>query len=424
MNLCRFDANLLVAASLLLLGGCAADRDAPGVPRLLGATARSLVGAPPMPPDFYAEPVKVVDTLRFTAITAGADHTCALTLDGDTYCWGSSQHRQLGSAALSETCGNGTFACSSTPVRLEGAPRFTAIAASMWGACGLDASGRAHCWGFGLGGRQEENALRANYETPIEVPGGRVFAALSSSPTGNRICGLAPDGIAWCWGVTDGSSGGSESRAFAAPGPVSPGARLVSVGLGAQHGCGIDEARDAFCWGNNQFGQLGVGSSALEGGIRESSMPVRVRGQLKLDRIVAASGFSCGLDNEGSLHCWGLGFPVDGRSAARSPRGLPAHGALPIPIETAGDQWVALGANTNQICGLSSAGALYCSATTPNLSVSDRRRRAIRLESEQAFAAFALGGSHACAIAVDGFVYCWGSSHVGQAGRPPRGSTQ
>jgi alpha-tubulin suppressor-like RCC1 family protein len=410
----------ILAASFLLLGGCAGDRETPGVPWLLGATVRSLAGAPPTPPDFYAEPVRVSDTLKFAAITAGADHTCALTMDGDTYCWGSSQYRQLGSAALTETCGNGTFACSSSPVRLEGAPRFTAVTAAIGGTCGLDASGAAHCWGFGLGGRQG-NPLGANSGMPVEVPGGHTFSALTSNPAGNRICGLGADGRAWCWGLSHGSSGGGQTRVFAGPDPVATSLRFVSISFGAEHGCGVDVARDAYCWGSNQLGQLGVGASALDGGIRESSAPVPVGGRLKLARIVAAPGYNCGLDTEGSLYCWGLGFPVDDGSAARSPRGFPAHGALPISLEAAGEKWGALGANTNQLCGLSIDGALYCSATTPNLHVSDRRRRAIRVASDQAFAAFAMGGSHACAIGADGFAYCWGSSHVGQVGRSPKG---
>jgi alpha-tubulin suppressor-like RCC1 family protein len=397
----------ILAALFLLLGGCAGGRDTPGVPWLLGATVRSLAGAPPTPQDFYAEPVRVSDTLQFAAITAGADHTCALTMDGDTYCWGSSQHQQLGGAVLTETCGNGTFACSSTPVRVEGVPRFTTAAASIWGTCGLDASGAAHCWGFGLGG------------APVAVSGGHTFSALTANPAGNRTCGLAPDGRAWCWRSNDGSSGGGQSPLFAGPDPVARDLRFVFLSVGAEHGCGVDSVRDVYCWGSNQLGQLGVGASALDGGIRESSAPVLVGGRLKLDRIVAAPGYNCGLDTNRSLYCWGLGFPVDDRSAARSPRGFPAHGALPVSIEAAGEKWRAMGASTIQLCGLSVDGALYCSATTPNLQVSDRRRRAIRVASEQAFVAFALGGSHTCAIGADGFAYCWGSSHVGQVGRSP-----
>lgn len=411
-------AHCIVVALFLVLGACASGRETPGVPSLLGATVRSLAGAPPTPPDFYTEPVRVSDILKFTAITAGADHTCALTIDGDTYCWGSSEQQQLGSAVPGETCGNGTFACSSTPVRVADAPRFTAVAAYRWGTCGLDESRRAHCWGFGLGGRQGGPASSG---APVALPGGHAFSVLTSNPAGNRVCGLAPDERAWCLSFGDVASGGGQSQAFTAPDPVATAQSFVSVSFGGQHGCGIDNARDAYCWGSNQLGQLGVGASALDGGIRESSAPVQVRGGLKLDRIVAAAGYTCALDTEGSAYCWGLGFPVDDRSAARSPRGFPARGALPVPIETAGVKWGALGANATQVCGLSSDGALYCSATTPSLQVSDRRRHATRIESDQAFVAFAVGGSHACAIGADGFAYCWGSSHIGQVGRPPTG---
>jgi hypothetical protein len=319
---------------------------------------------------------------------------------------------------LSETCGNGTFACSSTPVRLDGVPRFTTVTASNRGTCGLDASGGAHCWGFGLGGRQGDT-LRANSQVRVEVPGGHTFSALASNPVGNRICGLAPDGRAWCWGLSDGSSGGGQRPVFAGPDLVTTAVRFVSITVGVEHGCGVDVARDVYCWGSNQLGQLGVGASALNGGIRESAAPALVRGGLKLDRIVAAPGYTCGLGAEASLYCWGLGFPVDGRSAGRSDRGFPAHGALPISIEGAGEKWGALGAATNQVCGLSIDGALFCSATTPNLHVADRRRRPIRVSSDQAFTALAVGGTHTCAIGADGFAYCWGSSHVGQVGRPP-----
>src|SRR5690606_22615932 len=130
-------------------------------------------------------------------------------VDGDTYCWGSSQYEQLGSASLSEVCGNGTFACSATPVRIEGAPRFTAIAASMWSTCGLDRSGAAYCWGYGLGGRGADS-LPAGSPVPLAVPGGHAFATLHSNAAGNRSCGLTYGGEVWCWGPNvDGTNGGA-----------------------------------------------------------------------------------------------------------------------------------------------------------------------------------------------------------------------
>jgi alpha-tubulin suppressor-like RCC1 family protein len=269
-----------LAASCLLLGACASRGETPSLPWLIAANIRSLAGIPPTPPSFCKEPIRVSETLKFTAITAGLEHTCAVDIDGDTYCWGSNQYRQLGDAELTETCGNGTFACSSTPVRLEDAPRFTALAASMWGTCGLDGAGAALCWGFGHGGQRADSGPGSS-GVPVEVPGGRRFVALDSSPAGHRTCGLTADGRVWCWGFEPPAGGGP--HVFIGPDPVSASSNFLSIDVGGQHGCGIDAARNVFCWGGNMFGQLGAGASALEGGIRESRVPVEVQGGLEPD---------------------------------------------------------------------------------------------------------------------------------------------
>jgi alpha-tubulin suppressor-like RCC1 family protein len=414
--------NGMLATLCVLLGACAGSEQRPSVPWLLGATILSAAGLPPARPDFYAAPVRVGDTLKFTAITAGADHTCAIDVGGDTYCWGSNQYQQLGTAVVTETCSDGRLACSSMPVRLEGAPRFTALAASIWSTCGLDVSGRAHCWGFGLGGRLG-GSLPASSGLPVEVPGDHEFVALTSSPAGSRTCGLTLAGHAWCWSLSaDGALG--PSQIFAGPDRIAASASFGSISFGAQHGCATDEALDVYCWGSNQFGQLGAGSSALDGGIRESLVPVAIHGGLKLAGIVAGPGHSCGLHTEGSVYCWGLGFALPGADSSaflRVPDGpsIP-HGSLPVLLETTGTRWATLGAGTTQTCALSVDGELYCFVTTPTRYAVDRRP--IRVESDETFIAFAVGGNHACAIGADGFAYCWGSSHAGQVGRPPSGS--
>jgi alpha-tubulin suppressor-like RCC1 family protein len=408
----RIAIRCVLATSVLLLGACVAGRTLPGTEWLLHTAA----GGPSRPPAFHRSPVRVSETLKFTAIAAGADHTCAISVDGDTYCWGSNQYRQLGDAVSDETCANGSLACSSTPVLLENAPRFTALAASLWSTCGLDASGRAHCWGFGLAGRRGE-PLPASSGVPVTVPGGHAFVALTASAAGNRTCGLDSAGDAWCWGLAnDAARGDGTSPAiFAGPDPVANGTKLVSVSVGAQHACGIDAARNAVCWGSNQFGQLGVGSSALDGGLRESATPVAVRGGLAVNEIVAGPGHTCALQTGGAPYCWGLSFPHDAKSAAvsRPDRRTIQHGSVPVPLETAATRWARLGAGTSQTCALTVDGELYCFRTTPAPGVA---RRVERVESDQPFVEFAVGGNHACALGADGFAYCWGSSHAGQAG--------
>lgn len=391
---------LALAALAAVVGGCATHGETPSVPWLIAANIRSLAGFPPTPPDFYKEPVRVSDGLKFTAITAGFEHTCALTIDGDTYCWGSNQYDQLGNGELTETCARGTIGCSSTPVRLEGAPRFTALAASMHGTCGLDASGRAHCWGDVFGA------------VPVEIPGGHAFVTLDSSPSGQLTCGLTAAGQAWCWGLKPPDGGGPYF--LSGPDPVSASSAFAYIDVGGEHGCGIDAAGNASCWGANQFGQLGAGVSGLEGGVSESLVPVPVEGGLELALVASASSYSCGLDTTGALHCWGRGFPGDGYRRVPDRRTI-AHGARPVRLWTTDPTWAEMRAGSLDTCGLTGDGEVYCFTATP--TARDRRPR--RVDSDEAFVAFTVGTGHACAIGEDAFAYCWGRSDRGQVGRPP-----
>jgi alpha-tubulin suppressor-like RCC1 family protein len=356
--------------------------------------------------------------LNFTAIAAGADHSCALDPAGNAWCWGSNQYQQLGSAVPAGLCGNG-LACSASPLRVEGAPAFTALAASLWGTCGLDENGAAHCWGFGLGGRQG-NGLPASSGVPMQVPGDHRFVTLAASAAGNQTCGLTATGQAWCWSA-DGSAG--SAGAFTGPDRIDTSQRLVAIGIGTQHGCGLTDARHAVCWGSNQFGQLGTGSSALGGGIRESSAPLAVRGGHSFNSIVAGPGHSCGIGTDELVYCWGLSFTGNAENLPFSRPGgsgsIP-HGALPIVVKTGGAEWLTLSAGTTQTCALGSDASVYCFTTTP---VSNGASRSpVRIDSDEHYGSLASGGSHACAISTAGFAYCWGLSHLGQGGRVPGGN--
>lgn len=411
----RVSRSCAVALTLVLLGACANQDRAPGPARTLGATIRSMAGVPPGRPDFYEAPVRVNESLRFTAIAAGADHTCALDRNGDTYCWGSNQHQQLGAAVPSDTCGR--VPCSAAPLRLEQAPRFTTLAATLWGTCGLDFSGAAHCWGYGLAGRQADG-LPASSAVPVRVPGQHAFTALSAS--GNRLCGLTSEGEAWCWGLgVDDPSAAAQPPPFSGLNRIATSAKLVSISVGGDHSCAIGESLDAICWGSNQFGQLGAGPSALAGGIRDSATPVAAQQGLALHRIAAAPGYTCGVAADRGILCWGLGFSAEASARAADRRSLP-HGWQWVQVDgTAGTAWASLAAGTTQACALSADGEIHCFVTTPARYRIERRP--VRIESDEKFAALTVGGQHACALGADGFAYCWGLNHMGQAGRRPTG---
>jgi alpha-tubulin suppressor-like RCC1 family protein len=80
-----------------------------------------------------------------SAATAGGAHTCALSVDGDLYCWGSDQHGQLGLGGSAQSCA-GSLACRAQPTRVTGT-HFFAASAGYEHTCAMTAADEAYCWG-------------------------------------------------------------------------------------------------------------------------------------------------------------------------------------------------------------------------------------------------------------------------------------
>ena len=134
---------------------------------------------------------------RFKVLVAGSSHTCGLTNDGATFCWGRNWAGQTGSLS-SDT---------PTPTRVFGAPAFVALVAGWVHTCGLTSDGRVYCWGddsYGQLGRGNERSAAVpawsfRHADPALVSGGLRFTSISSAPHATNTCGLA-GGVAYCWG--------------------------------------------------------------------------------------------------------------------------------------------------------------------------------------------------------------------------------
>lgn len=217
-------------------------------------------------------PVRVSPGLTFVSVAAGTLHTCAVASDGATYCWGQNDARQLGveTSATTEVCVN-SMPCSSTPVRVSGSVQLASVTAGSRHSCGLDAAGKAYCWGSDGSG-----ALGNGYSAvtaPSPVLGGYTFRTIEAGP--GNTCGVATSGAAYCWGNgVAGTLGNGGSSNASSPSAVSGGLTFTTLSVGSSHVCATTPQSVAYCWGRNDTSQLGVGTTATG-----ALVPVRVAGQ-------------------------------------------------------------------------------------------------------------------------------------------------
>ncbi len=267
-------------------------------------------------------------------ITTGYDDTCALDSAGVAYCWGYNYYGELG---------DGTTADSSVPVAVDmggvlAGKTLTQISAGHVITCALDAGGAAYCWGYGDGG-ELGNGGNASTSVPVAVNSGGALAGktLTQISSGYEFtCALDSVGAAFCWGDNDsGQLGDGTTTASAVPvavdtGGVLAGKTLTRVTTGeGQHACALDSSGAAYCWGYNNAGQLGNGTTT------DSAVPVAVdaSGVLAgktLTDITAAAENTCAMDAGGAAYCWGInGYGELGDGSF-------ADSIVPMPVDASG----------------------------------------------------------------------------------------
>jgi alpha-tubulin suppressor-like RCC1 family protein len=195
-----------------------------------------------------------------------------------------------------------------------------------------------------------------------------------------------------------------------------PPLRFVTVTAGADHVCALTDRGEAYCWGSNEFGQLGNGSA--------DSIPhtvaVRVRTEMKFTTVSAGFTHTCGLVRDGSGWCWGANDTAQlGDGSLKN---------SPIPVRVSTDMKLqAIGPGGGHTCGVSEGGIGYCWGGNwhGQLGVGDRDGDAAApccyrvpkpIRTELHFRTAVAGGISSCAVAVDGKAYCWGSPQEGRLG--------
>jgi cysteine-rich repeat protein len=263
-----------------------------------------------------------------TGLAAGYFFTCARFNDGSVKCWGGNASGQLGlGTTLAKGDGMNEMGPSLPAVDLGGLAHASAITAGADHACALLDDGTVKCWGhngsgqLGLGdvsSRADEPNEMGELLPPVDLGAGKKAKAIAAGYV--HTCALLEDGAVKCWGGNDDGQLGQGDTLGRGDEPSEMGSNLFAVDLGAgktaiaiaaggRHTCALLQGGEVKCWGRNATGQLGLGDAMNRGdepGEMGDSLPaINFGGASKAAAITAGGSHTCVQVDYGAVKCWG-----------------------------------------------------------------------------------------------------------------------
>jgi alpha-tubulin suppressor-like RCC1 family protein len=332
----------------------------------------------------------VAGGLTYRSLSVGTGHSCGLTTAGDIMCWGNNNRGQLGNGATPAPA-----LVEQDPVLVTGGSKWQSLAVGANVTCATNLDNALFCWGdgaqFQFGDHRTSPGLSS---VPVQAAGFRGYASVALA--NNFSCGLArsasSDGALLCWGIQGAFSKGPswhservlgveplQACSFViagvgmqqpcrkTPWPTAFGRTFVAISAGRAHTCALDSTGQAFCFGDNSTAQLGNNTfPGFEGGTTQTADPQAVLQFETFSQIAAGDYHTCAIDGSTqSAFCWGSNA-------------------------------------SGQIGG--------------NLIPGGIQAFRVSVTGGHNFVKITAGGSHSCAIDVNGDLYCWGANSGGQVG--------
>jgi alpha-tubulin suppressor-like RCC1 family protein len=306
-------------------------------------------------------PKIVPNVVGVESLAAGGSHECAIDKAGRVQCWGTNVDGELG---------DGTFGAQPGPVPVVNLGPAVGIAAGLEGSCAIQISGNVSCWGDNEFG-QLGNGMKASTSSP----------AVSTPVT---VVGLT---------------------------------NVLQIATGLYNTCAVRSDGTLACWGINDLGELGNGTTAA------SNVPISVPGLSGVTQVVVSdSGLTCALLQYGTVKCWGdddYGALGDGQT------GLLAFRATPVDAPVLGVTMLAAG--MYHVCALLSDAEVACwgSNAFGQLGVQGGQQcydgsacslQPVFVPGLGDVTAITAGGYHTCVLVAGGEMECWGLNVAGELG--------
>ncbi|MEY3903446.1 MAG: hypothetical protein RL189_2752 [Pseudomonadota bacterium] len=390
----------------------------------------------------------------YGSISAGSLHSC-ITDNGLSKCWGSNQEKQLG---LVNSLSSATYTfpqTSSTQSTTSNTSGFAlqqlASGSNFTCALGINTlnTSEVRCVGNNAQGQLGISTAQSAFTSKVALPSGHTPFGIAASKTGTHACALANQdspalsGKVLCWGNNDfGQLGNGNTTALSAGTIVSVATgdfetanqKSFSLAVGKSHTCSVqlhsNGSSQAYCWGKNSNGQLGLGNTA------DSHVPQSLGFNEDIIQVAAGENHSCALSEAGEVYCWGdnsvgqLG--IASTTSQNSPVKLTALTDI-VQITTGANHTCALNKDYQVYCwGLGTSGQLGVGKVTTtdqsadedcnsglgvaNITFCKKSPALIDPAPTATPASLSAGENHTCMMTVEGNAYCWGANASGQLG--------
>tara|TARA_B100000683_G_scaffold235576_1_gene239466 strand:+ start:2282 stop:4777 length:2496 start_codon:yes stop_codon:yes gene_type:complete len=367
-------------------------------------------------------------------LVAGGDKTCAITLEGDLYCWGSNvdgEIRYNGNSILHtpELVAQNVLDAAIGRVPDQESGNHLCYIRDTSGTQEIVCSG-SQWWGM-LGDGVDLDVLSENTTTAtinnayfsgdfVAIDAGVAHTCVGTS-TGAVYCwGMAFSGQTGNWVNPSTSSGGQATPLSVSGLPANK--QVIDVATGGYHSCAVMADAgvahgDLYCWGLNENGQLGTSgagdSNCLDSetlddvGCYVTPQKVNFPGAVAgISQVCGGKDYTCAItEPDGTLYCWGDYT----QSGGDNPLVAPAGASVALDV-----QQVSCG--LFHVCALGGHGQVSCFGNN-NYGEGQSSLSYASLGDDFAPTVVAAGAYHTCmAGALANSVYCWGDNALGQLG--------
>ncbi len=336
------------------------------------------------------------------SLVVGDEHACVVRGSGALACWGANHEGQLGDS---------TWIDRNEPIHAQPTFQFTSVGLSSYSTCGRSLAGQVLCWGYGRYGQHGDGAWETRrFPVEADVPA----EVLRISGGMNHLCAVTSEASVVCWGSNDfGQLGTQERSSTIVPESVQGGLTATAIAAGERFSCAVTTGGAVQCWGANGYGQLGDSTFVDR---RAPATVVGIDGNaLSAQDVDAMVGHACARLSDSTLRCWGRnddGQLGDGTTANRN-----------LPVEPQGvgatSHYAVGGYHT---CAVSPGGGVQCwgynSYGQLGDSTTEGRTLPVAVAGLTDVSAIFAGDDHTCVIRSAGTdrVLCWGRNDYGLLG--------